>query len=122
MKFKLVYDRDLANGTCYQSEIEIIPEKLVNTFGTPLEGSGDGKTSGEYLFKSKEPVPNNCNNCDIFTLYDWKWTTLYDEGNPFTPKGFWKLDKPIRFNIGGKSKQYIDNFKKWIKSTVDSNY
>ena len=126
MKFKLIVinksiDTELAIGTHYQSEINIAPKKLTETFGWP--NSGDGyKVSGEYLFKSAKPVPNNCSNCDIFTLYDWKWTTWYDKDNPYTPKQFWKLDKPIRFNIGGKSKQYIDNFKKWIKSTVDSNY
>jgi len=42
-----------------------------------------------------------------------------NESNTYTPKEFWELTDPIHFHIGGKSKQYIDDFKQWLYSTVD---
>ena len=114
MEFLLSDNNNIACGTCYQSEIDLVPKNIVKTFGKPNIGD-EYKVSGEYAF-----VSNNV----VFTLYDWKWTTLYDERNPFTPKGLWMLDKPLRFNIGGndKSKKYLNKFKSYLKSSVDYKY
>jgi len=111
MEFDICTNTELSYKTSFKGEIDLIPSKLILTFGIPQIGRD--KVSGEYLFTSFE-VSNGCKSCGIFTLYDWKWTTLYDIDNPYTPEEFWELNKPITFNIGGHSKQYLNEFKKWI--------
>ena len=111
MEFKLINNRELANGTSLIGHLELIPSKVIETFGNPQTGD-DYKVSGEYLFKQIK-VPN-----DVITLYDWKWTTLYDEGNPYTPEEFWELNKPITLNVGGRKKEMFNSFKDWIKSEL----
>lgn len=112
MEFFLSNYRYIASGTFYQGEIDLIPKNVVRAFGKPSIGD-DYKVSGEYAF---------VNGNKVFTLYDWKWTTLYDKNNPFTPKGLWMLDKPFRFNIGGnkRSSEHLSKFKLYLNSTVDS--
>lgn len=112
MEFFLSDDQNIICGTFYQGEIDLIPKNVVKTFGKPNMGD-DYKVSGEYAF---------VNGNKVFTLYDWKWTTLYDKRNPFTPKGLWMLDKPLRFNIGGnkRSAEHLSKFKLYLNSTVDS--
>lgn len=112
MEFFLSNNDNIACGTFYQGEIDLIPKNVVKTFGKPNIGD-EHKVSGEYAF---------VNGNKVFTLYDWKWTTLYDESNPFTPKGLWMLDKPLRFNIGGnkRSAENLSKFKLYLNSTVDS--
>tara|TARA_R100000329_G_C7522280_1_gene184169 strand:+ start:282 stop:656 length:375 start_codon:yes stop_codon:yes gene_type:complete len=112
-QFKLVNNRDnindFASGTYYIGEIDIVPSKLIAKFGSPMSGDSY-KVSGEYVFEGNTGRP--------ITLYDWKWTTLYDKNNPFTPSGFWMFDKPIRMNVGGKNKSDFYDFERWIKHLI----
>ena len=112
-QFKLVNNmsnvNDFVVGTSYIGEIDIAPSKLIAKFGSPMS-NGDSKISGEYVFQGNTGRP--------ITLYDWKWTTLYDESNPFTPSGFWALDKPIRMNVGAKKKSDFYDFERWIKHLI----
>ena len=112
-QFKLVNDRnngnDFASGTYYIGEIDVVPSKLIAKFGSPMSGDSY-KVSGEYVFEGNTGRP--------ITLYDWKWTTLYDKSNPFTPSGFWMFDKPIRMNVGGKNKSDFYDFERWIKHLI----
>ena len=112
-QFKLVNNRDnindFASGTYYIGEIDVVPSKLIAKFGSPMSGDSY-KVSGEYVFEGNTGRP--------ITLYDWKWTTLYDKNNPFTPSGFWMFDKPIRMNVGGKNKSDFYDFERWIKHLI----
>ena len=112
-QFKLVNNRknvnEFASGTAYIGEIDIAPSKLIAKFGSPMSGDSY-KVSGEYIFEGNTGRP--------ITLYDWKWTTLYDESNPFTPSSFWTLDKPMRMNVGGKNKSDFYDFENWIKHLI----
>ena len=111
MKYKLYEDENNRNefvsGTYKIGYIGFKPSYLVKKFGPPMHGDGF-KVSGEYVFESEEGNP--------ITVYDWKYTTLYDEDNEYTAVGFWMLDKEIRFNVGGKSTNDYHDFYKWIRS------
>ena len=110
MKFNRVNhnkEYDALNGTSYVGEIAIEPIKIVKAFGNP-EPSDGYKVSGEYVFLSEDEKA-------IYTLYDWKWTTLYDENNPFTPEEFWKSRDKQVLNIGGHNDVSLSHFKKWIR-------
>ena len=96
-----------ANATSLVGEIEIKPSRIVEAFGNPDPSDGY-KVSGEYVFLSEDEKA-------VFTLYDWKWTTLYDETNPFTPEEFWKHTEKLSLNIGGHSVVALPHFKRWIK-------
>jgi hypothetical protein len=104
-------DYELAIGTSNVSEVQLIPSQLIKTFGNPMS-SDEYKVSGEYVFKS-------ATSDEVFTLYDWKYTTLYDEGAEYTPNELWKLEKPIWFNIGGNS--YSGDFETWIKKEINKS-
>lgn len=99
-----------SNGTYVMSEVMLKPIELVLVFGKPLI-SDSYKVSGEYLFEHTEtgtPI----------TLYDWKYTTLYDLGG-IKPVDFWKLDKEVQFNIGSNNSM-VYGFDKWIKLTIQN--
>src|SRR5262249_52287435 len=84
--FRLDLEADI-DGTHYRDKILVPPKRVVDTFGPP--GRGDSyKVSGTYRFT--DPDGN------VFTLYDWKTTSLYDDGvepgeeSSFpTPEEFW---------------------------------
>jgi hypothetical protein len=97
----------VVNGTSFVGEINIEPKKIVQAFGNPDPSDGY-KVSGEYVFLSEDEKA-------VFTLYDWKWTTLYDENNPFTPEEFWKSRDKQVLNIGGHSDVSLPHFKRWIR-------
>ena len=107
-QFNLVSDAR-ANGTGRVSEITVSPALLVAAFGAP--GGADGyKVSGHYVFANDEG--------DVFTVYDWKMTSLYEAGNP-SPGEFWNRDEPIQFNIGGKSGS--GEFEEWLQEEIGRN-
>ena len=110
MKFdRMNYNKamKLAIGTSFVGEINIEPRKIVQAFGNPDPSDGY-KISGEYVFLSEDEK-------SVFTLYDWKWTTLYYETNPFTPKQFWDYTEKLSLNIGGHNNVALPDFKRWIK-------
>ena len=98
------------NGTYRMSEVMLKPIELILVFGKPLI-SDSYKVSGEYLFEHTEtgtPI----------TLYDWKYTTLYDVDG-IKPVDFWKLDEEVQFNIGSNNSM-VYGFDKWIKVTIQN--
>lgn len=104
--FKLNQDACI-NGTCRQSEIMASPTRLIEVFGKP--GYCDGyKVSGEYIFER--------DNGDVFTLYDWKYTTLYNPEYGMTPEAFWAQTRPVQFNIGGNNS--AGAFVSWLKKQL----
>ena len=100
--FKLSQDAD-TNGSHRQSEIYVSPAKLIEKFGEPVECDGY-KVSGEYIFENDEG--------EVFTLYDWKATTLYCPDYGVTPSDFWARTIPVQFNIGGKTNAF--DFVGWL--------
>ena len=108
-QFNLVSDAR-ASGTALVSEIIVSPAALVAAFGAP--GKADRhKSSGQYVFENDEG--------DVFTVYDWKMTSLYEDdgvGNQ-SPGAFWSRDEPIQFNIGGKSGS--GEFEEWLHGEIE---
>jgi hypothetical protein len=103
MPFTLAPDANI-DGTHLQDSIMVAPQALVAAFGEPGESDGY-KVSGEYVFRSDEG--------EVFTLYDWKMTTLYDGENTLRPSDLWDLESPIQFNIGGNTG--AGEFKEWLQ-------
>lgn len=104
-KYRLIIYPD--NFSTYRIEsIKIAPTRLVEVFGEPFKAD-NYKTSGEYCFIDKDS--------NVFTIYDWKQTNLYDEDYP-SKAFFWAYDGKIEFGIGGneKSKSFVKEFKEWI--------
>jgi hypothetical protein len=110
--FQLTPDAD-ANGTCFLTEVELPPKRLVDRFGPPSEGD-DYKVSGTYSFMDEAG--------NVFTVYDWKCTSLFedivepgdDPGVP-TPAEFWASAFPEELHIGGhEGKGDVEAFKRWL--------
>lgn len=103
--FQLNNDADV-NGTCRQSEIMAAPTRLIELFGQPIECDGY-KVSGEYVFENSAG--------DVFTLYDWKYTTLYCQYG-MSPEAFWSQTTPVQFNIGGRGS--ASSFVQWLQNKL----
>ena len=104
--FKLNQDGNV-NGTCRQSEVMASPSRLVDLFGEP-EFCDGYKVSGEYIFEGE--------NGEVFTLYDWKSTSLYNPTYGTPPEMFWAGRKPVQFNVGGHG--YAGDFVQWLKNKL----
>ena len=96
------------SGTCLYGEVKLKPVELILAFGKS-EMTDNYKVSGEYTFEhveSKTPI----------TLYDWKYTTLYESGG-MKPSDFWRIDEEVEFHIGS-SNSYVYGFEDWIKQEI----
>lgn len=107
---------DVLSGTSLQGYVDIAPAALVRVLGKPDEGD-EYKVSGEYAFRNASGV--------VFTLYDWKSTTLYDTeayngGVALTPEAFWAQNAAVPIHIGGasKNKAQLVEFIRWLKDVV----
>lgn len=100
--FQMSQELMLANGTYKVSEVKVSPARLIEVFGEPMESDGY-KSSGEYLFVGDDN--------EVFTVYDWKSTSLY-ESYLESPQQFWSYCSPKQFSIGGKSNP--DSFVTWL--------
>ena len=105
--FKLNMDADV-NGTHLQSKIQVSPTRLVEVFGMPQE-CDQYKVSGQYVFEGPDG--------DVFTLYDWKSTSLYNPGLAPDPKMLWVSLTPKWFNIGGHNS--ASDFVQWLDNKVN---
>ncbi len=97
-------------GSHKVGDFTVSPADFVRVFGCP-PSQGDGcKISGEYIFSGGEG--------SVFTLYDWKETSLYleDEENTPEPDSFWRLADPRHFYIGGKGDP--GEFIKWLRDAM----
>ena len=95
------------NGTSLLTWFECPPVCLLELFGKPAEGDGH-KVSGEYVFTNDKG--------DVFTLYDWKMTTLFwgeESGSP-TPDEFWIGEDPEQLCVGGRPGSNPDAFLEWV--------
>ena len=106
-----------AHRTSHRGEIKIEPKRLVDEFGPPGEGDGY-KVSGIYAFTDDAG--------NVYTLYDWKATSLYDdalepgeESFVTTPEEFWGNWNPETLNIGGRDGCDVEAFKSWLREQVN---
>jgi hypothetical protein len=101
--FQLDNEAD-TDGTHYRGQIYAVPQRVVDTFGRP--GQADGyKVSGHYTFTDRDG--------NVFTLYDWKATSLYASGQP-TPREFWGNWNPDLLHIGGHEGGDLEAFERWL--------
>ena len=98
-----------ADGTHAVGEIVASYAKLVKAFGKPQESDGY-KVSGEWTFEDGR-------NGNIFTLYDWKETSLYDSEYPSVES--FRQQKSANFHIGGDSDP--TEFKAWMEKELNKD-
>jgi hypothetical protein len=101
-------------GTHGLGSIDLPPKALVDRFGPPRPFDGY-KVSGEYRFVDDAGR--------VYTLYDYKLTTLYGDpalGYPPmpTPAEFWADDRPHSLSIGGTDDCDVPAFKVWLRYEV----
>lgn len=90
------------DGTSLKGYVIASYAELKRLFGDAPECDGY-KISGQWVFEN--------NDGNVFTLYDWKETELYDDELPSVKK-FRNSDEPTEFHVGGKTSA-ID-FINWI--------
>lgn len=102
MVFKLSPNADV-NMTSLRGYVVASYLELEELFGEPTT-EGDYKISGEWVFEDDEG--------NVFTLYDWKETELYDSELPSVMK-FRNSGERVEFHIGGR--QSAVNFTNWLQ-------
>jgi hypothetical protein len=77
-------------------------------FGHPRPGDGY-KVSGEFVFADAA--------AEVFTIYDWKATSLYFGSCAPTPEEFWTNDEPFDFSVGATAD--AGRFLDWLVGKVN---
>jgi hypothetical protein len=91
--FHVVTDKFVGNGTSYWGiNVNINPRQLIDLLGES-KISDDYKISKQWAFVHAETGA-------IFTLYDWKQTSLYSSSCP-RPSEIWNTDN-LSLHIGHK--------------------
>lgn len=109
--FTLSKDWNLLYGTSRVDMIPLVYKDIENAFGPPQEGS-ENKISGEWLFTNEETGA-------VFTLYDWKSTSLYDDDLPSVEE-FRESESQAIFNIGGhKRGSDLSSFKSFLLNRIE---
>ncbi|HPC95102.1 MAG TPA: hypothetical protein PLU87_09180 [Sedimentisphaerales bacterium] len=91
---------------------EFPPAGLVELFGDACDSDGF-KISRKHVFTSDRG--------DIFTVYDWKQTTLYrgaHSGAP-TPEEFWRSREPKPLRVGGRLGSNPRPFLRWLQAQYE---
>jgi len=116
--FKVNFDASI-EGTCLQGYAKIPPSTLKAVFGEPRLADCY-KVTGEWVFQAESGR--------VFTLYDYKQTSLYWHNSGFeapTPEEFWSLTIPVEFDIGGQNYEpgavTSDDFIDWLLAQI-KNY
>lgn len=110
-----VIDADArAGGTSAQGEVAASFTAIAKRFGPPTytgtrKNGGDGKVSTQWIFRNVETD-------EVFTVYDYKETNLYDRGLP-TVKAF-RAMRSYDWHIGGRSKQGTERFIEWLQAAL----
>jgi 2-iminobutanoate/2-iminopropanoate deaminase len=106
MSYKMDPEADIS-GTCWVGDLEIAPSELVRALGAPHARLDAYKVSGLYSFVDGPRV---------FTVYDWKSTSLYQHGLP-SPLAFWNSRSKLVLSIGSNGDE-VDDFREWLLETV----
>jgi hypothetical protein len=99
--YKLNPNADI-NGTYKVATLQTTFGQLLAVFGMPEESDGH-KSSGDWLFSS--------DNGDVFTIYDWKATSLYDSSLPSVEE-FRSSPNLVEFSVGGQGD--ASEFLSWV--------
>ena len=91
------------SDTCWVADLKVAPVELIRALGAPHRRADAYKVSGVYCFVEGSRV---------FTVYDWKSTSLYSEELP-SPLSFWNGQSKECLSIGGNCEDVVD-FKRWI--------
>lgn len=100
------------HGTDGLALFEFPPIGLVELFGDACDSDGY-KVSRKHVFTSDRG--------DVFTVYDWKQTTLYrgeDSGAP-TPDEFWHSRELKILRVGGRIGSNPRPFLKWLQAQYE---
>jgi len=95
------------NGTDGLTLFEFPPVGLVELFGEVADSDGY-KVSRKHVFTNDRG--------EVFTVYDWKQTTLYrgkNSGAP-TPEEFWDTRELKFLRVGGRAGSNPRPFLKWL--------
>jgi len=92
-------------GTSLAGYVDVSPARLIEVFGAPAEAD-EFKVSMTYTFEDAEGR--------IFTVYDWKATTLYG-GTRLTPSALRRQTEPFPFHIGAHSGVPLSGFVAWLE-------
>ena len=101
---------DAANGTHLYADVALSPAGIIRAFGPGGEGDGF-KVSRQWVFRKGTLV---------FTLYDWKSTSLYDS-RLRSPEDLWTSTEPFTLHVGSKHSatgEDVDDFVKYLKRQV----
>lgn len=104
-----------ASGTSACGEFTASFADLYKAFGKPAHtgkrnDGGDGKVSTEWIFRS------TTNSEEVFTIYDYKETSLYERGLP-SVRAFRALPS-YDWHVGGKNEASAAGFIAWLRSQV----
>jgi hypothetical protein len=98
-----------SNGSYLVGWVKASYIELAELFGE-AEEVDENKISGHWRFEDEEG--------NVFTLYDWKKTSLYDSGCP-SVREFRQSGRVFTFNIGGKDKTELNsNFMRWLETKL----
>src|SRR4051812_40030668 len=85
-------------------EIGGCPARVVQGFGPPPSRRDEHKTPGGHIFRHEAG--------SVFTLSDWKATSLWDPSFP-TPEHYWAGTEPDELTISAIDDDVIA-FKEWL--------
>lgn len=108
--FRVADDTHSISGTSRMGDINVVYSDLVLAFGQPMESDGH-KVSGEWVLVNEKTD-------EVFTIYDWKSTNLYDEDAPSVEE-FRSIMKRQTFNIGGNHKGNVEEFKALVLAQIE---
>lgn len=108
--FRVCDNMDNIDGTSRMGEMDVKYKDLILTFGQPMESDGY-KVSGEWVFMEDE-------SGEVFTLYDWKMTELYDSDG-LSVDELRTQDKVVTVNIGGNHKGDVERFKRLVLRQIE---
>jgi hypothetical protein len=89
--------------TSWADDFEVAPAAVVRAFGGPPRRGDAYKISGLYPFVGDDRV---------FTLYDWKSTSLWDQDLP-SALAFWNCRSTEVLSIGSDADD-IAEFRSWL--------
>lgn len=92
------------NGSSLRLRAKFSPYWLTRHFDAP-DASDGYKVSMEWLFEDEDG--------NVVALYDWKSTSLYDEGLP-SPELVRSQSTPLEFHIGSRSYDVAQKFLEWL--------
>lgn len=106
MNFKL--SKKSGAGTSLQEYFTCGYYQITEKFGPPNNEGDDYKVSTEWVFESDAG--------DVFTVYDYKETSLYDTGLPSV--AVFRTQPEYEWHIGARDKISAQLFKAWLQSQV----